>query len=486
MRHISLPNYYESAALPISRLPSTIQTYLFWRRPHAYLERRRSTQGSRFAMSPVGLPPSTFFSDAEDVMAVLTAPADVLHPGAGAAAITPLVGKQSFILLEETEHMTGRRAIMPAFHYKTVMHHAAAIERIVERETASWPSDEPIALHPYLRALTLRVILWTIFGAENTLVAKLHHKLLAMLDITDSLTLQEPQLRVVPGWRRLWRSFMVEHAAVDTLVRTLIRDGTDDCGSVLSLLLRATNPDSTRFTVERIRDSILSLVVAGHETTAAQLAWAFQLVAHDPRVSSELLIECDRGDDVYLRATIQEVMRHRPVFLCTIPRILHQEFELGGVYFRPPGQLLACIHLLHHEPQLYRDAGRFMPERFLDDPPRPHSWLPWGGGRKRCPGNHLALLEMQLVLRAVLNRWEILPVTNAIETAKWRSVIVTPSDGSRVILRTRRRQPARRADSAPVKPWARHHLGASRPSSEGACAHCQTRVYPFFGPKVNK
>jgi cytochrome P450 len=479
MRHISSQNDHEAAALPTSQLPSIVQTYLFWRWPHAYLERRRGTQGNRFAMSPVGLPPSVFFSAAEDIMAVLMAPADVLHPGAGAAAITPLVGERSFILLEEAQHMTGRRAIMPAFHYKAVTRHAAAIERIVERETASWPSDKPIALHPYLRALTLRVILWTIFRVENALVAELHHKLLAMLDITDSLTLQEPQLRVVPGWRGLWRGFMGEHAAVDALVRALIRDGTDDRESVLSLLLCATNPDSTHFTVEQIRDSILSLVVAGHETTAAQLAWTFQLIAHDPRVLGELLIERDRDGDAYLRATVQEAMRHRPVFLCAIPRVLHHDFELAGACFRPHGQLLACIHLLHHEPQLYRDAERFLPERFLDNPPRPPKWLPWGGGRKRCPGNHLALLEMQLVLRAVLERWEILPVTRTIETAKWRSVIVTPSHGSRVILRTRRHQPAHRSYQATGEASSRH----SQPSSKGACACCHTSAYPFFRAK---
>jgi hypothetical protein len=486
MRNSNLWDQAEPS-LPTSRLPSVVQTYLFWRWPHAYLERRRYKQGSRFVMSPVGLPTSVFFANVEDIMAILTAPANVLYPGAGAATITPLVGERSFILLEEAAHITGRRTIMPAFQYQTVANHAATIERIVERETASWPSDEPITLHPYLRTLTLRVILATIFREENMLVLELHHRLLNMLDVADSLTLQEPQLRIVPGWRRLWQRFIVEHAAVDKLVRHLIHQGTNHRESVLSLLLRATNPDATPFTVEQIRDSILSLVVAGHETTAAQLAWAFQLIAHHPPVLDELLSSRSRNEDAYLIATIQEVMRHRPVFLCTIPRVLHDDFAIAGTTFRPPGQLLACIHLMHHDSQLYPDAESFMPERFLNEPPSPHRWLPWGGGRKRCPGSHLALLEMQLVLRAALERWEVQPVTRTIETAKWRSVIVTPSNGSRVILHTRRHRPEPQPESPNVKtraidPLVQTQTGLARV----ACATKLDASDPFLEGQVNK
>lgn len=424
---------------PTSRLPSLVQTYLFWRWPHCYLEWRHNRQGSRFTMTPVGLPPSVFFSDEADIRAILTAPADILYPGAGAAVITPLVGERSFILLEEAEHMVGRKAITPAFYHQAVADHAAAVYHVVERETASWASDKPFAIHPHLRSLTLRVILTTIFRHEDDLVLELHRRLLAMLSVTDSLVLQEPQLRGLPGWHRIWKRFSVESAIVDKLVRDLIHNNATERHGVLSLLIGATNPDATEFTTQQVRDSIMSLVLAGHETTASQLAWAFQLIAHHPRVLRELLSERDRDDDTYLMATIQEVMRHRPVFLCTIPRVLQQDFEIAGITFRPPAQLLGCIHLMHHDPRLYSDPQSFTPERFLNDPPRSHLWLPWGGGRKRCPGQHLAMLEMRAVLRAVLSKWEILPAARNIEAARWRSVIVTPGHGSWIILRTRHR-----------------------------------------------
>lgn len=147
----------------------------------------------------------------------------------------------------------------------------------------------------------------------------------------------------------------------------------------------------------------------------------------------------DNGEDRYLTATVQEVLRHRPVFLFTIPRVVHAPFELDGQTFHPPAHLMGCIYLMQHDPALYEDPHRFRPERFLSpEPPTVDEWMPWGGGRKRCPGHHLAMLEMQLVLRTVLSEMHVLPVASQIETARWRSVIVTPAHGSRIILQARK------------------------------------------------
>ncbi len=472
---------------PTSRLPSLAQTYLFWRWPHQYLEWRHNTQGNHFTMSPVGLPPSVFFSDEADIRAVLTAPADVLYPGAGAAAIAPLVGEKSFMLLEEAEHMAGRKAIMPAFHHQVVADHEATVHNVVERETALWPSDQPFAVHPYLRSLTLRVILTTIFGEENSLAIELHRSLVAMLSITDSLTLQEPQLRNLPGWRRIWRKFSIESDAVDKLVHSLIQNHAIRKQGVLPFLFGAMNPDSTPFTTQQIRDNIMSLVLAGHETTASQLAWAFQLIAHHPRVLRELLSEKDRDEDIYLTATIQETMRHRPVFLCTIPRVLHRDFEIAGTTLQPPAQLLGCIHLLHHDPQLYSDPQSFIPERFLDDPPHPRFWLPWGGGRKRCPGHHLAMFEMRAVLHAVLSKWEVLPAAPKIEAARWRSVIVTPGNGSRIILGTRHHNSRKLAGCSTFGAQATAGIGPHPSAGDGPSAPNTTaRVLKLIFPCHSK
>lgn len=429
----------EGSLPPASPLPRLAQTLLVVRSPHRFLEWHWRRYGSRFTVRTVGLPPLVFCSDKADIRAIVGAPTDVLHPGAGAAVITPLVGNRSFILQENAAHLAGRKAVVPAFARRAVIEHATISRDMIEAEVASWPADRPFAVHPRLLACALRVIVTTVFGREDPRLPGLCSRLLAMFSVARSLMLQEPQLRHVPGWRQTWARFCAARAEVDELIYGLIADSplSDDNQSVLSHIRQARNPDDTPFTSQQVRDDVMSLILAGHEDTAAQLAWAFQLIAHHPKVLRALLDERDRDGDTYLTATILEVMRHRPVFLFTIPRIVHQRFILAGTTFRPPVHLLGCLYLMHHDPQLYPQPQSFLPERFLDQAPPPQIWMPWGGGRRRCPGNHFALLEMREVLRAVLARWEVHPAATTMEAARWRSVIVAPSDGSRVIL-TRR------------------------------------------------
>ncbi len=342
------------------------------------------------------------------------------------------------MLAEEDEHLAGRRAILPAFHHRVINEHAEMVGEIAAREVATWPLESPVMIHPYLRSLTLRVILRTIFGSEEVRVQELHRRLLAMFSVTRSLTLQEPGLRRLPGWRGIWRRFVFERARVDRIVVSLIEDEVPAShGGLLAMLLEERHFDRGTTRTTRIRDTLMSVILAGHETTASELAWAFQLIAHDPVVARRLVDDLDGGRAEYLTATIQEVLRHRPVFLFTIPRLVRRPLEIAGITYRPPVQLVGCIHLMQHDPKLYPEPHRFEPERFLDAPPRPEVWMPWGGGRKRCPGHHLAMLEMQTVLETVFHDLEVTPVGRRIETARWRSVIVTPGRGARIVLRKR-------------------------------------------------
>jgi tetraprenyl-beta-curcumene synthase len=439
------PTVPRPARLPPSApLPSAFQTLGFWRDPHSYLAWCRRRYGSRFTIRSVGMPPLVFTADPKDISAIVRAPADVLHPGAGAAVIAPLVGEDSFMLAEEDIHLAGRRAIMPAFQHQRVIDHTEMVNDTVDGEVALWPRDTPFALHPFLRALTLRVILQTIFGREHQRQRELHRRLLAMLSVTGSLALQEAQLRRVAPWRRFWRSFLAERIAVDEIIDGLIADEAHaearDSG-LLGMLLDSASDKHGEADPRQVRDDLMSVILAGHETTASELAWAFQLLAHNPRVAASLVDSLHAGEDRYLKATVQEVLRHRPVFLFTIPRVVRRPFELAGETFRAPVHLVGCIHLMQHDPTLYEEPERFRPERFLADHPQGDVWMPWGGGRKRCPGHHLALLEMQLVLRTVLLGFDVLPVGRRVETARWRSVIVTPGHGSRVVLRPRAAAP---------------------------------------------
>jgi hypothetical protein len=407
--------------------------------PIPYFEWCRARYGSTFTMYPVDIEPVVFLSSPADIQVALTASAGVLHPGAGGAAIEPIVGEHSFMLREREEHLTGRRATSPAFNSKAVTKHVEMVAEIAEREIESWPLDTPFPAHPRLRSLTLKVILRTIFGKESPELRLLHDRVLDMLSVTESFVLVEPRLRYLPGWARTWRRFERSRHGVDELISASITqarhaDGPD--GTMLGMLLRAHNADGTAMSDQQIRDHVMSVILAGHETTASELAWAFQLLAHNPAVQDHLAREIETATSGrYLAATVQEVLRHRPVFLFAIPRAVVEPIEIGGWTYRPPTRLLGCIYLLHHDPALYPDPQEFRPERFLQTPPQPQAWLPWGAGSKRCPGQRLATLEMQTVLRTILTGRTVTPASSHIEHARWRSVIVTPHAGSRIVLR---------------------------------------------------
>jgi cytochrome P450 len=421
-------------------LPSALQTLAFWRVTHLYLQLCQRHYGSRFTITPTGKPPMVFTSDPSDIRSIVRAPADVLHPGAGGAVIAPLVGRGAFMISEGDRHLAGRRSVMPGFQRQRVDEHAEKVREIAIREIASWPLDTPAALHPRLLALTLRVILQLIFDRDDSLLQELHAKLLAMFAVTGSLVLQEPRLKQLPHWHRAWETFLAARSDVETLLSLLVKDGKDTsaggCG-LLAMLLGKEDLDLSAAEPSQLGDTLMSLILAGHETTASQLAWAIQLLAHNPSTKERLLEDLDRGGERYLTAVVYEVLRHRPVFLFTIPRAVVQPFELAATTYRPPVHLVGCIHLMHHDPALYDAPDAFRPERFLDHDPPPDVWMPWGGGRKRCLGHHLAMLEMRTILQAVLSSLDLQAATKRVETARWRSVIVTPGRGCRVTLRKR-------------------------------------------------
>jgi cytochrome P450 len=419
------------------------QTVLVWRWPLRFLSRCRSRYGSRFTVNITSHPPLVFLSDLNEIAATLAAPADLLHPGEGAGTIEPLVGDESFMLSEGEEHLCGRRAVLPAFRASAVLDHRELVQTLAAREVATWPLGVPFALHARLRALTLETLLRTIFAGSpdpgEGKLCELHDRLIEMLAITASAALPEPLLRYGPD-RRSWARFLRRRASVDELIYSIIehrKRAGRTVGDLLDRLLSAHNADRSAFSSRQVRDDLMSIVLAGHETTASELAWAFQLLAHNPAVQERLTEELEAGTgDQYLTATVKEVLRHRPVFLFAIPRAVKGPIEIGPFTYRPPAQLLACIYLLHHDPALFPQPEEFRPERFLGSPPQ--AWLPWGGGRKRCPGLHLATLEIETILRTVLATATIRPAQREIERPRWRSVIVTPHAGSRVVLQPRR------------------------------------------------
>ncbi len=437
---------------PGPRLPSALQTLGWWSRPAAFLERCRARYGRRFTVRLLGQSPFVIISDPEEIKQVFTAPPDVLHPGEGARILEPIIGPSSVILLDEQPHMRQRKLLLPAFHGEKMQRLAGLIAELAEREVASWPLEQPVALHPRVQGLTLEVILRAVFGLERgAQLDELRELMTELLAFGESpLSLLPPAQRLLKGRGPMAR---LERARTrsDELIYALIEErrvAGADGEDVLSLLLGARDEDGEPMTDAEMRDELVTALVAGHETTASQLAWAFEQLAHEERVQRRLHAELDGGDDdAYLLATINEILRRRTVLPNAEPRLVKQPVEIGGVEYPPGVVLFASAYLLHHDAAIYPEPYAFRPERFLDSAPGTYTWTPFGGGRRRCIGASFALLEMKLVLRAVLSRFELRPDGAARETTRRRGITFSPSRGSRVILVSRTPTPA--ASSAP-------------------------------------
>jgi cytochrome P450 len=428
---------------PGPRAPQAVQTLHWWVRPTAFFERCRDRYGRRFTVRLLVTPPFVHLSDPDEIREVFLAPPDVLHPGEGASALQPIVGRHSLILLDEDPHLSQRRLMLPAFHGDAIAGLRALVGEIAVQEVESWPRDVPVPLHPRLQALTLEVIMRAVFGLEEgERLDALRSKLDAILDLGARPFALVPALRVLPEARLFER---VKREA-DEVIYALIderRAEHADRDDILSLLLQARHEDGSPMSDEELRDELMTLLVAGHETTASELAWGFHALTRQPRVLREVTRAVDDGDDAYLTATVNEILRRHPVLPNAEPRLTKRPVEIGGVEY-PEGVVLGVnAYLVHHDPTVYPDPYAFRPERFLDQKPGTYTFLPFGGGRRRCIGASFAVLEMESVLRAVLERCTPVAGGAAVEGARRRSITMSPRHGAVTTLhdRVRVREP---------------------------------------------
>jgi cytochrome P450 len=380
----------------------------------------------------------------------------VLHPGIGSRVLEPLVGRHSVILLDEGPHMEQRKLLLPAFHGERMERLADLVTEVTEAEVERWESSE-IDLHPRLQALTLEIILRAVFGmAPGPRLDSIRETLTGLLAHGDSpMTLipgpEDPQEmeRAIERFDRfgLLRGFASQRRLANDLIVELIEErrgeqaGGDD---VLAMMLTARHEDGSEMSTEELRDELMTLLVAGHETTASTLAWAFERLAREPgplgRLTEEVRSE-DGGED-YLLATIQETLRRRPVLPNCEPRFVVKPVTVGGWDYEPEScSLVPNAYLVHHDPEIYPEPYAFRPERFLDEKPGTYTWIPFGGGRRRCIGMSFAMLEMRVVLRSVVRHYDV-SATGAHEPPRRRNISVRPGRGARVGLAT--------ADRAPV------------------------------------
>jgi cytochrome P450 len=419
-------------------MPVFLQGLGWWHRPTAFMERCRARYGKRFTIRLPAQPPFVMISDPDEIREIFTAPPDVLHPGEGARILEPVVGRFSVILLDEAPHLEQRKLMLPAFHGDKMQALSGLMADLSEREVATWPTGRPFELHPRFQALTLEIILRAVFGLESGgRLDALRSRLTEILEFGNSPTSVNKNLQRNFGGLGPFARFTRVQAKADELVYEQIderRRSGERREDILSMLLDARHEDGTEMSREEIRDELMTALVAGHETTASELAWAFERLAREPRVLARLHEEIDAGeDDSYLTATIQETLRRRPVLPQAEPRLVKKPVEIGGWRYEPGVVLAANAWLVHHDPEIYPDPFAFRPERFLEKPPGTYTWIPFGGGRRRCLGASFAMLEMKLAIAAALRRYTVAPAPQ-LERTRRRSITISPRRGALTVL----------------------------------------------------
>jgi cytochrome P450 family 135 len=402
----------------------------------------------RFVFGPV-----VFIADPATIKQVFRGDPDTFHAGEGnATPLEPLMGRNSVLLLDGPEHMRQRKLMLPSFHGERMQRYGPLMEEIAERKIARWPVGRPFGLRPHTQAITLEIVMRTVFGIQDAeRLERLSQRLAEMLDIgMQSRALAAiaiPPVRRTLG-RRIWKRFLRLRAAADAEIYDEIarrREVADiaDRDDVLSILLQAHDEDGRPMTDQELRDELMTLLVAGHETTATSLAWAFDLLLRHPAELARLRaeIEADNGTD-YLDVVIKETLRIRPVVPGVI-RVLKAPTELHGFQLPAGVRVAPNIYLTHRRPDVYPEPERFRPERFLEDAPDTYSWIPFGGGIRRCLGASFALYEMKIVIPAILRAVELRAAAAEPERIRRRAVTFVPEHDGRVVVESFRRPAAR-------------------------------------------
>jgi cytochrome P450 len=424
---------------PGPRMPRALQTAIWSRQAQWMLEQSRARFGDIFTIRIAYEGDWVMVSDPEMVKQVFTGDPRVFHAGEGNDVLRPFLGDNSVLVLDEKPHISQRRLLLPPFHGERMQGYGEKMTEIAAREIESWPAGTPYKLRPRMQAITLEIILETVFGVhEKDRLEPLRVALRDFLDLTTNPLLLAPLLLVGPERIRSVGAFRRRVERVDALIHREIaeRRAAEDLeqrDDILSMLVAARHEDGSPMSDAEIRDELVTLLVAGHETTATALAWAVERLTRHPEKLERLRAEVEAGEDAYLTATIQETLRLRPVIVLVI-RKLTEPVEIGGYELPAGARVTPSIHLVHRDPRTYPEPGRFLPERFLDNPPGTYTWIPFGGGVRRCLGAAFAQFEMQVVLRELVRRREVRPARSRSERPFRRAITETPRHNAEVVL----------------------------------------------------
>ena len=411
-------------------------------RPVPFMEQCRTRYGDRFTVD-LGPPEGKwiFLTQPDEIREMFSAPADVLHPGEGARVLEPVVGPRSVLLLDGAEHLAQRKLMLPAFHGERMRALTGVMDEVAAAEVAGWRPGTPFSLHERTQALTLEVILRAVFGmAAGPQLDELRTTLKQLLDLGASPLTLLPLFRRNLGRLTTWQRFVEVRDRADALILALIEERRrtgEDGDDVMTMLLAARDEAGQPMTDRELRDELVTLLVAGHETTASALSWGFEQLVRAPDTLARVTDAAVAGDTAYLEATVKEILRRRPVLPIAQPRRIKQPVEIGGQRYEPGPALIGCIYLVHHDARLYPEPYAFRPERFLDGTPGKFGWIPFGGGVRRCLGASFAQLEMRIALKAILEQVEVASALDGREGIGRRSITLSPRRGTPISVRPR-------------------------------------------------
>jgi cytochrome P450 len=433
-------------------MPRALQAVGWTQRPLPWLEKCHRRYGDTFALRIRHYGDWVILADPDDVKKIFTAGSavgvDVANPLLG-----PLLGPRSVMLLEEPEHMTRRKLMLPSFHGKAVQADAEMMAEVARREIARWPVGEPFVLWPRMQDVTLDVVMRAVFGPDSQ-----SPRLQPLRDRLRELTtwMNEPRNLAMlaafgPGWVTRSRGYREAMGAVEEAVMEEVqRRRTEPEGGapgVVSMLVRAEYEDGSPMSDQDLRDELVTLLSDG--PTSSTLAWTFERLLRNPDKLELLREDILGGDGAYLDAVVKETLRLRPP-VPVVVRTLLEPMRLGG-YDLPAGTIVApCIHLIHRDERHYTEARRFLPERFVGKQPGTYTWIPFGGGVRRCLAASYAEMEMKRVLRIVLETTELRAVEDTAERARKSAISFAPDQKGLVIAEPRETEPAGPRPLAPV------------------------------------
>jgi cytochrome P450 len=443
--------------------PPALQVLRWMRSPFRMMDECHARFGDAFSLRfPAFRAPLVVVSDPLAVKDVFAMGADDGHAGKANFVLKPLLGKHSLLVLDGADHLRQRKMILPAFHGERMHAYGRAMLDLTHESIDGWPLGDPFPVQRPMQTITLQVIIRTVFGiGEGPRFAELADLLKRVLDIGAYSVLLFPIMQRDLGPLSPWGRFLRLGARAGDILRAEIRrgrrEGTAGRTDVLAMMLDARDEKGEPLTEDEVHDELVTLLVAGHETTATALAWTLRWLLKDPRLVARLRdeIATAEGDPGriakldLLDATARESLRLQPV-VPMVGRVLQKAQRIGTIDMPAGGVVAASIYLTHRRPSLYPEPERFHPERFLTFKPAPWEWLPFGGGLRKCVGATFAIYEMKMVLAAMLPRVELRLVSDRVR-ARRRAVTITPGGGLPVVMTTRRsRQAVAARAGAPV------------------------------------